>query len=35
WDISYLIVQQAFAVTFIWTMLFLILTIVIFNYRRL
>ncbi|CAF1292196.1 unnamed protein product [Adineta steineri] len=35
WNMNYLIVQQAFAVTFIWTMLFLILTLVIFNYRRL
>jgi len=35
WGIEHLIIQQAFLVTFIWTMFFLILTLFIFNYRRL
>ncbi|UJR30301.1 hypothetical protein I4U23_017838 [Adineta vaga] len=35
WGIEHLIVQQAFVVTFIWTIGFLILTLIIFNCRRL
>ncbi|CAF1087228.1 unnamed protein product [Adineta ricciae] len=35
WDIKHLVVQQAFVVTSVWTICFLILTLLIFNYRRL
>ncbi|CAF1004312.1 unnamed protein product [Rotaria sordida] len=35
WSIKHLIVQQGFIVTFIWSMVFLILTLLIFNCRRL
>lgn len=35
WGIEHLIVQQAFLVTFIWTLFFLLLTLFIFNCRRL
>ncbi|CAF2421967.1 unnamed protein product [Rotaria sp. Silwood2] len=35
WCIKHLIVQQAFMVTFIWSMGFLILALIIFNCRRL
>ena len=34
WNIKYIIVQQAFLVTFIWTIIFLALTVIIFNFRR-
>ncbi len=35
WGIEHLLIQQAFLVTFAWTMFFLILTLFIFNCRRL
>ncbi|CAF4275858.1 unnamed protein product, partial [Rotaria sp. Silwood2] len=35
WCIKHLLVQQAFMVTFIWSMGFLILALIIFNCRRI
>ena len=35
WSIEYIAVQQAFLITFAWSMFFLILTMFIFNCRRL
>ncbi|CAF1213423.1 unnamed protein product [Rotaria sp. Silwood1] len=35
WCIQHLVVQQAFMVSFLWSMVFLILTLLVFNCRRL